>query len=513
MPENDDRVDPKFNFISEEHTKDRNPVLDDVYAHEIYNKPNCDGVLISKINIDQSTKRKDQILNAGGLHKFLRLPLDIPLYGDCGAFSYIQDTVPPYETDEILEYYQQLDFDIGTSIDHLIIGKMAEDEELRNFRYNLTLRNARDFIEKHKQGNYTFTPSGVAQGWDADSYYNSVKELIDMGYSHISLGGLARTPSGVLLEILQTIAPIIPDYLEVHLLGAARLEYLDVFHKLGVTSFDSTTFLKKAWASASGGNYFTKNRKKYAAIRIPQADVKKNARAKEIINRGVITIDELVQLEQNSLQFVRDFDKGNSNLEDAVETVLKYDSYFETLKDYKQKYKKMKEVRDRYVSGKLNIDMQELTNIEKGIMKEMKDVAKLHDILEFDNLQVGDIGFNSFVNINKSVIKSNLDEEACNFINKVALYEKEIIEAENLFILDSTLKDYFKENYDRVFNENKLRPLYQQVLLDKPWKNCDCTICDGIGVEVIIFRGNNRNRRRGFHNTFVFYNQLQEIVN
>jgi hypothetical protein len=33
------------------------------------------------------------------------------------------------------------------------------------------------------------------------------------------------------------------------------------------------------------------------------------------------------------------------------------------------------------------------------------------------------------------------------------------------------------------------------------------------GVEIIIFRGNNRNRRRGFHNTYVFYRLVQEILN
>jgi hypothetical protein len=29
---------------------------------------------------------------------------------------------------------------------------------------------------------------------------------------------------------------------------------------------------------------------------------------------------------------------------------------------------------------------------------------------------------------------------------------------------------------------------------------------------VIIFRGNNRNRRRGFHNVKVFYEQFKEAV-
>ena len=36
-----------------------------------------------------------------------------------------------------------------------------------------------------------------------------------------------------------------------------------------------------------------------------------------------------------------------------------------------------------------------------------------------------------------------------------------------------------------------------------------CTVCTEIGVEVIIFRGADRNRRRGFHNLAVFSQRLR----
>ena len=45
----------------------------------------------------------------------------------------------------------------------------------------------------------------------------------------------------------------------------------------------------------------------------------------------------------------------------------------------------------------------------------------------------------------------------------------------------------------------------------RPWEKCDCKICKDIGVEVIIFRGNNRNRRRGFHNLYVYNKHLSEM--
>lgn len=49
---------------------------------------------------------------------------------------------------------------------------------------------------------------------------------------------------------------------------------------------------------------------------------------------------------------------------------------------------------------------------------------------------------------------------------------------------------------------------YRRTLRDMPWKQCSCGICDEVGVEVIIFRGSERNKRRGFHNLAVFRRRL-----
>jgi hypothetical protein len=57
----------------------------------------------------------------------------------------------------------------------------------------------------------------------------------------------------------------------------------------------------------------------------------------------------------------------------------------------------------------------------------------------------------------------------------------------------------------------RVRKDYRQTLEDRPWQRCPCAICRAVRVEVIIFRGNNRNRRRGFHNTWQLYQHLQEL--
>jgi len=51
--------------------------------------------------------------------------------------------------------------------------------------------------------------------------------------------------------------------------------------------------------------------------------------------------------------------------------------------------------------------------------------------------------------------------------------------------------------------------VYREVLSDQPWRKCGCEVCRVIGHHVILFRGAERNRRRGFHNVWVFYRRLR----
>jgi hypothetical protein len=54
------------------------------------------------------------------------------------------------------------------------------------------------------------------------------------------------------------------------------------------------------------------------------------------------------------------------------------------------------------------------------------------------------------------------------------------------------------------------RDAYARTLEARPWKSCPCEVCRTIGAEVIIFRGSERNKRRGFHNLFVLYERLHK---
>ena len=60
--------------------------------------------------------------------------------------------------------------------------------------------------------------------------------------------------------------------------------------------------------------------------------------------------------------------------------------------------------------------------------------------------------------------------------------------------------------------EANRRDQYRRMLADAPWKSCDCTVCRDVGLEVALFRGTERNKRRGFHNMHVYAKQLAREI-
>ena len=56
-----------------------------------------------------------------------------------------------------------------------------------------------------------------------------------------------------------------------------------------------------------------------------------------------------------------------------------------------------------------------------------------------------------------------------------------------------------------------LRERYRRTLYDRPWQACNCRVCLHAGIEVIIFRASNRNKRRGIHNVQAYRRHLRQI--
>jgi len=63
--------------------------------------------------------------------------------------------------------------------------------------------------------------------------------------------------------------------------------------------------------------------------------------------------------------------------------------------------------------------------------------------------------------------------------------------------------------YQEIFDGRRdYSQAYRKTLEEAPWKQCPCGICESAGIDVAIFRGSERNKRRGFHNVYAFRQRL-----
>ncbi|WP_206057674.1 MULTISPECIES: tRNA-guanine transglycosylase DpdA [Nocardiopsis] len=70
--------------------------------------------------------------------------------------------------------------------------------------------------------------------------------------------------------------------------------------------------------------------------------------------------------------------------------------------------------------------------------------------------------------------------------------------------------------YEALVNGPKKKSyidFYRRTLEAAPWKSCPCALCKEHGIDIAIFRGSERNKRRGFHNLTVLESKMREIEN
>ncbi|RKH18572.1 hypothetical protein D7X74_09230 [Corallococcus sp. CA047B] len=406
FPDSQDLIDPSFDFECERRSTTRKRQRDDLYAHEVFASTPFDGFLVSKGIVDgygalgsrYTLAQRHRLLRLGA-PEFFRLdqaPRKLSIMGDCGAFTYVKEEVPPYSVEEVLDFYGNCQFDYGLSLDHVILLFKPEadargaardlvPEELRE-RRELTLRLAEEFLKRHTKGGYAFEPVGVAQGWSPLSYANSVKALQKMGFRSIALGGMVPLKSNEIISCLEAIHEIKQAGIQLHLLGITRTEHLKTFARLGITSFDSTSPLRQAFKDDKD-NYYTAARN-YTAIRIPQ--VEGNPALQRKVSSGAVSQDLARKLEKACLEVMKLFDEGRRTVDQALAVLMEYERFY-------------------------------------------------------------DPGS--------------------------------------------------KKNHEAA---------YRQTLTDAPWRKCPCDVCRDLRYHVVLFRGAERNRRRGFHNIWTFYQQLEK---
>jgi hypothetical protein len=398
FPDSQDQIDPGFDFVTEERSPMRVRQRDDLYVHEVLGHGVIDGLLVSKAIVDgragaagKYTLAQRHRLYRVGIRRFFRLddaPPDFQTMGDCGAFSYFTEEVPPYTSDEVIDFYDECDFDIGIAPDHIIFGfdsnGKADPEQLKvwEFRKQLTAELASEFLTRCRARKVRFTPMAVAHGWSPQSYASSVAELQAIGYDRIALGGMVPLKTPDIISSLKEISKVRLPKTQLHLLGIMREESAVHFAELGVTSFDSTSAFRQSFKD-DRDNYHTTGRT-YTAIRVPQ--VAGNTKLKRNIEAGRIVQEDAVRLERQCMAALQQYTGSDGEVGKILSLMREYDQVVGNRKDYTE--------------------------------------------------------------------------------------------------------------------------AYGETLQDAPWKKCDCRICREAGINVVIFRGSERNKRRGFHNIYAFRQRI-----
>jgi len=511
MPENDDRIDPGFIFDGYRTPHGCSSHWNNtVYAHQLYDTPNYDGILVSRNNAENGSHKREMTNNLG-IHRFLRVPREFTVFGDCGAWEYHKEEVPTYTTDEMLDYYSRLDYDYGVSLDHLIKDK--KDKVKREFRYKLTIDNAKEFIEGHKKMKCKWVPVGAIQGWDPESYSKAAKKMVEMGYHSIALGGMVYQNPNFILEVLKAVRGSIPVNIDIHLFGVTRLDLIPIFVKYGITSIDSSTHLQKSFKDYNKNfltqedkNNFTRERW-YRAIRIQRTGREKNSKIPRqiavLIDAGIISLGEVQRLEKDCLDGMRQYAKSTAP---PNKKLIKKITYIDMLNS----------------SGSTFDNKNKPRKIKKGVEK-FKEI--LMDIDSDSSININSWYFKFFKKNNEETFQKKRKER----ISGDYLSENELESLESICFkgINQYLKNKQKINepsyylahrifeYDHIMSgkKGKIEEKIHETLIDRPWQDETCNICKDIGIEAIIFHGNNRNRLRGFHNVFVFYRMFREYVN
>jgi hypothetical protein len=418
-----DFVDPAYDFIRDRHDAQRERYWTDAYAHELMKPAPYDGLLMSMSAVRQAngvasskvrySTREEQRLLRDGARKFLRFHGarfdDLMLMGDCGAFAYVEHPKPAYCPAEVVDFYTEAGFTHGVSPDHIIFTcdvsnpySASVPSETRE-RYDITLASAEEFIQLTRKERSPFVPVGAVQGWSPASMADAAHSLERMGYRYLAIGGLVPLKVSAIKEVLRAIRQRVRPSTDLHLLGFAKADQIHEFTSFGITSFDSTSPLIRAFKDAKA-NYYSETPGAgldyYTAIRIPQA--MENSRLMQGIKRGIFSAEDLQRREQRALTTLRAYDQGGATADETLDVVMDYHQFL--------------------VRGETD-----------DVQQQEKRLA-----------------------MNRSLVKRTIEAA--------------------------------------------------------PWRRCDCAICRTVGVEVIIFRSSNRNKRRGFHNLGVYHRHLQKTL-
>ena len=112
--------------------------------------------------------------------------------------------------------------------------------------------------------------------------------------------------------------------------------------------------------------------------------------------------------------------------------------------------------------------------------------------------------------LKKQILAGKVDQELAIQRERAclrALREYDVGQVSAQYVIDAI------QRYNDITGLRTYHDAYLDVLTDAPWRSCPCSICTKAGINVILFRGSERNKRRGFHNVYVFRRRLDRELN
>ena len=96
-----------------------------------------------------------------------------------------------------------------------------------------------------------------------------------------------------------------------------------------------------------------------------------------------------------------------------------------------------------------------------------------------------------------------LEREVLRLLSQYDNYQVTVSE-----VLEAVL--HYDSYLARSSETESMRAKYRRTLEDRPWRSCHCKFCENLGIHMLIFRGANRNKRRGARNTLMLYGDLTQ---
>ncbi|MWG36108.1 queuine tRNA-ribosyltransferase tRNA-guanine transglycosylase [Halomarina oriensis] len=410
------------------------------------------------------------------------------------------------ESDEAIDLFTAETFagDVDSVLSRLETDSRAVyRSDDKQFRYDLTLRNAAEMYDLYEEGDYPFRLMVAIQGWTPWSYVEAAEQVLDTGYDYLGIGGVAGSPIHNVRKIVKAVGRTITQFerehatrVDPHVFGFAKTDAFETIGRSGMASFDSASMLRSAWTG--GRNYRLTAEERYDAIRVRYPSsrddlataVKKTVRGREALvalrayaeEESIIdALDEWENEAETVLPATREYLQEHRHASQFDESLLQdVETAFRDGNDADETTVAFEQARalQAYFSGELR------NKLVKLLRKD--DPESSVPIEEYDELLT--VAEEQFESVPR--IASMLDEQEDSY--------------DQIWTIIS--------EYARYIGDDDLLEEYQRTLKARPWEQCDCPICDEHGVEVCIFRGNDRNRRRGFHNTHQFYNEFAESL-